>query len=37
MGDGVEGMSIEEVFEVSEIVRRVFELGYKIVSSEIFI
>ncbi|AFR98449.1 diphthamide biosynthesis protein 2 [Cryptococcus neoformans C23] len=29
MGDGAEGMSIEEAFEVSETVRRVLESGYK--------
>lgn len=34
MGDGAEGMSIEEAFEVSETVRRVLESGYKTVSSE---
>lgn len=36
MGDGAEGLSIEEAFEVDETVRRVLEGGYKTVSSNTY-
>lgn len=37
MGDGAEGLSVEEAFEVDETVRRVLEGGYKTVSSDTYI
>lgn len=37
MGDGAEGLTIEEAFEVDETVRRVLEGGYKTVSSDTYI